>query len=195
MKKSLKLWSLGSARELLKTKVFRVIEQQVLNPVLNREEPYFLLSGIDWVNVVALDTMDPSDAATKVLWVKQYRPGPHAITWEIPGGACDRNDSSPLESAQRELLEETGATASKWIHLGSLSPNPALFQNQVHTYLALGCRVDASLKIGVDGEEIETEWTPLFERHQLARDGKINHALVLAAFDWLENYLRVSSKG
>lgn len=37
----------------------------------------------------------------------QYRPGPEIILYELPGGGVESNET-PIETAQRELLEETG---------------------------------------------------------------------------------------
>lgn len=41
---------------------------------------------------------------------------------EIPAGKLDAPDEDPLEAAQRELREETGATAAEWHALGLFCP-------------------------------------------------------------------------
>lgn len=43
----------------------------------------------------------------EVILVKQFRPGPKKIFFELPGGFLDK-DEDPLDSAGRELMEETG---------------------------------------------------------------------------------------
>ncbi|MFJ5733645.1 NUDIX hydrolase [Streptomyces paradoxus] len=43
----------------------------------------------------------------EILLTKQFRPGPGRFLLELPGGYVDEGES-PLHTAERELLEETG---------------------------------------------------------------------------------------
>ena len=56
-------------------------------------------------------------------------------TYEVPGGHREPGESI-LETAKRELQEETGYIAGNLIKLGTVNPNPALFSNHVHIFLA-----------------------------------------------------------
>ena len=47
----------------------------------------------------------------------------------------DANED-PAETARRELLEETGFRVGRLTKLGAVNPNPALFKNTFHVYLA-----------------------------------------------------------
>jgi len=69
------------------------------------------------------------------LMVKQWRHGEKALSVEFPGGVIDEGED-PLNAACRELLEETGYEAGKMTKLAAFNPNPALFSNHVHVYLA-----------------------------------------------------------
>jgi 8-oxo-dGTP pyrophosphatase MutT (NUDIX family) len=80
----------------------------------------------------------------------------------------------------RELLEETGYEPSEVLPAGSLNPNPALFGNRVHTFVALGCRRVCEVQNSAM-EETHVELVPLSEIRAKVREGHIDHALVVAA--------------
>jgi len=74
----------------------------------------------------------------KVIMENQYRyPIAQAII-EIPAGKLDAVDEDRLEAAQRELREETGYTADKWIDMGLYYPAPAYSDEKITMYLATG---------------------------------------------------------
>src|SRR5580698_11653427 len=58
----------------------------------------------------------PMDADLNVFLVGQYRFPLKAYSWEIPEGGGEFGED-PVESAKRELLEETGLIAGKWVHI------------------------------------------------------------------------------
>lgn len=158
---------------------FKIRVERSLSPLTGKEHPFYVLNTHDWVNVIGLTP------GREVLLVSQFRHGSGAVSLEIPGGAVDRRDVSPLEAAKRELLEETGYQASEWISLGSVRPNPAILDNRCHFYLALGAERVAELNLD-EAEELECILSPLEGIGKQIREGRINHALVIAAFHLLE---------
>jgi ADP-ribose pyrophosphatase len=60
------------------------------------------MSYPEWVNIIALTSDD------QVIMIRQYRHAIKKTILEIPSGLIDKGDSSPLEAAAHELLEETG---------------------------------------------------------------------------------------
>jgi 8-oxo-dGTP pyrophosphatase MutT (NUDIX family) len=175
-------WKSLSRKTLLQTPIFDLVADHRSQSQIQKELTFYILDSRDWVNVIAIDTESALDPQARCAWVRQFRVGANQVTWEIPGGACDPGDTDPLQSAQRELFEEFHAKASKWIRLASISPNPALHTNQVHTFLALGCQVQEGPPPGDGHEVLEMAWFPLQKFWDLVDSGEVNHALVTSAF-------------
>lgn len=121
-------WKIKSTEKLFDLPILSVLKNHSLGPDGKTEGDYFVLDCRDWVVVI------PETEKT-FLMVKQWRHGINRVSVEFPGGIIDKGES-PSEAAKRELLEETGCEAGNIIHLGSMSPNPAIQNNSVHIFLA-----------------------------------------------------------
>jgi 8-oxo-dGTP pyrophosphatase MutT (NUDIX family) len=158
-------------------KVFRVRKEIARSPRTGRPHDFFILDGADWVNVVALTR------GGEIVLVRQYRLGTASESLEIPGGCAESHDGSPLVSAQRELLEETGFGGGAWTFLGAVQPNPAVQSNTCTTFLAEGVERVAEPTPDA-GEDIVVELHETSALPRLVTSGAIRHALVLAAFHY-----------
>lgn len=137
---------------------------------------FFRIGSPSWVNVVALT----ADGA--FIMVHQFRHGVGKVTLEIPGGLVDPGED-PATAAARELLEETGYSAGTVRKIGEVSPNPALFDNRLFTYVAEGCTPVGEIE-NDSTEQTEVELVAPSALAARTRNGEIDHALVLAAFHW-----------
>ncbi|HUO56919.1 MAG TPA: NUDIX hydrolase [bacterium] len=160
---------------------FQIHVHQSSSPLTGKKHSFYVLNTRNWVNVVALTEEG------KVILVNQFRHGSGKISLEIPGGAVDHRDRSPLQAAKRELLEESGYRASRWKFLGKTHPNPAILNNTCYFYLAKGARRVSDLKLD-EAEELEVVLKEFKEIPRLIRKGRIRHALVVAAFHYLDLY-------
>jgi ADP-ribose pyrophosphatase len=134
-----------------------------------------------WANVIAFTKNND------VVLIKQYRHGVQEVLWEIPGGVVEDGED-PLEGVKRELLEETGYTAAKFIQVGALYPNPAFQTNTMYCFLALGAELIGEQNFD-DGEDIEVHLVPLDELVAMTQRGEFPHALQVAALFHALTYL------
>ncbi len=170
-------WTLGARTEGADYRIFRTHFRDSPHPRTGAVKRFSLIEATDWVNVIAI-TRDE-----QVVLIRQYRPGVDRICLEIPGGMVDPGEDA-LTAAARELSEETGYTASRWEKLGAISPNPAIQNNMLHAYLAVDA--ERTTEPHFDGSElIEVDLARLDECYAMVRDGRIEHALVVAAFGHL----------
>lgn len=178
-------WEKLESEEIANYRIFKMRRDTRRSPRTGAEHSFFVLESPDWVNVVALT---PDD---QVVMIHQFRHGTAEITLEIPGGMVDTHENNPAEAIQRELLEETGYVAEKIIHIGTVAPNPAFLNNRCHTYLALNARWQQAPQF--DGaEDIAVALIPIDKIAELIGNGRITHALVVAAFYHYENYKRAN---
>lgn len=161
-----------------RTPIFTLLTEEMRAPRDGRKQTFYFLQGPEWINVV------PVDDRGRAILIRQHRYGSRKYELEIPGGAVNPGERDPLRAAKRELLEETGYEARRWIKLGAVNPNPAFMRNTLHLYLALGARKVARQNLDY-AEEIRVTPTPVSRLPGLVARGRITHALVIAALYWL----------
>ncbi len=71
-----------------------------------------------------------------VVIERQFRYPFHRVITELPAGKLDSPDEDPASAAARELLEETGITADRWIPIGALIPTCAYSTEVIHMFIA-----------------------------------------------------------
>lgn len=131
------------------------------------------------------------DEKQNTCMLRQYRYACDGWVWELPAGKIDNNEA-PLLTAQRELQEEAGRTATKWQSLGHMISSPGVFTEVVHCYLATGLSV---CETGHEPEElIEIHWLPFEEAVEWAIDNRINDAKSVIGLLRAQAFLRQDKK-
>src|SRR5919201_400430 len=74
--------------------------------------------------------VDDSQGEPRILLEEQFRYAANETLWEVPAGRVDAGES-PLEGAKRELLEETGFTATRWKHAFYFFASPGFLSERM----------------------------------------------------------------
>lgn len=124
----------------------------------------------------------PVDAEGNVILVRQYRKAVGRILLEVPAGSVEEGED-PEACARRELLEETGYTASHIEPIASFYTTPGFCTERMHAYLATGL-MPGEAQPEFD-EQIEVVPVPLQKVGELIhgreiQDGKTLTSLLLA---------------
>lgn len=173
-------WKILSSQELCKTKFFRLREDKCEMPNKNIVPHYYVIEWKPWCNVVAIDSMGD------MILIEQYRHAASKVCIEIPGGQIDHG--SPIDAVKRELLEETGYTSDDITHVGTHYPNPAMLNNQLHTFVAKNCRKISDLKLD-EFEDIKVFTLSVKSAYALVEEGKIDHSLIIASMYLAKKHL------
>jgi 8-oxo-dGTP pyrophosphatase MutT (NUDIX family) len=174
MSEKVDTWKRISSEKIADCRVFKVREDLCERSSDEKKATFFVIENPDWVNIIALTK------ANEVVLIEQFRHGSEEIILEIPGGMVDENESAE-NAARRELLEETGYSSSEFVLLGKSHPNPAIQNNTIYHFLALGCEKTHETAFD-EHESLITKLVPLKKIKKLILNGKITHSLVLAAF-------------
>ena len=110
----------------------------------------------------------------EVLMVRQFRYPYFEIVPEIPAGKRDSKDEDPLSCGMRELREETGAVAERFIPLGELYPTPGYCGEIIWMYAATGLTFGEQ---DTDEDEfLSVERVPLEKAVEMILNGEIKDA-------------------
>lgn len=107
----------------------------------------------------------------RVLMVRQWRYPMRQAYLEIPAGKIDPGETS-LQTARRELLEETGHAASEWALLTQIHPAIGFSNERIDIYLARGLTAQPARALD-QGELIDVEWCTLGELVDALRQGRL----------------------
>jgi ADP-ribose pyrophosphatase len=164
-----------SSVERLKNKLFTVSEDHAVDP-----------SGFEIKRFIVHHrgsaVMMPVDDRKRILLVRQYRLPAQRLLWELPAGSVDPGEK-PLQTAKRELREETGYRAKKWKKLVSFFPSPGFLTEKMTIYLATDLTAGEATPMG--DERIETRWFTAKEIKAAIDGGEILDAkTMLGYFFW-----------
>jgi len=119
----------------------------------------------------------PIDDDLNTWLVGQYRYTLDEYSWEIPmGGGLLENDT--LESAKRELKEETGLSATEWIQIMRIHTSNSVTDEEGFIFLARGL-TEGETEFDPT-EDLAIKKLPFNDALRMVLDGKITDSLSIA---------------
>lgn len=128
---------------------FQIFQERVELPSGRILDDFYRIVMPDFAMVV------PVTSSGKLLMVRGYKHGPRKVCLSTPGGMVEPGES-PLEAAQRELLEETGYEAAEWKSLGSFVTDSNREGGTAHLFLARNA-VEVGTRREDEAEELQLE--------------------------------------
>jgi 8-oxo-dGTP pyrophosphatase MutT (NUDIX family) len=166
-------WQTLHSQYLFRKPWLTMRQDRVRTPSGGIVEEYYVWEYPPWSNVIAV-TND-----NYLVLIRQFRYALGQTHFELPAGVMDKEDTSILAAAQRELLEETGYGGGTWQEWMVLCANPALQNNLTHTFLACGVTRVRPPKPEAT-EDLSVHVVPIAEARRLALDGGMIQALHIA---------------
>jgi len=126
--------------------------------------------------VAVVPILDGRGTAVDVVLLRQYRAAFDDYVLEIPAGMRDIAGEPLEETAQRELLEETGYRARSLDLLHSFYPSPGMTDAVLHIYLGTSLHFEKRTGHGPEELDMEVLTVPLHEAVEMAVRGRIKDA-------------------
>ncbi|ASU36067.1 NUDIX domain-containing protein [Mucilaginibacter xinganensis] len=165
-------WQITADKPVYDNPWIKVTEYDVINPSGN----VGIYGKVHFKNV-AIGIL-PLDEEGNTYLVGQFRFTLGQYSWEMPEGGGPKG-SDPLDSAKRELLEETGLKAGKWTELQRLHLSNSVSDEFGIIYLAQNLeQFDADPE---DTEQLVVKKVPFSEVYQMVCNGTITDSLTVAA--------------
>jgi 8-oxo-dGTP pyrophosphatase MutT (NUDIX family) len=166
-------WTILSSKQVYDNNWIAVTEYDVLNPKGGEG----IYGKVHFKNL-AIGVL-PLDADLNTYLVGQFRFPLNEYSWEIPEGGGDPVSESPLESAKRELIEETGLVAHTWSHLLDMHLSNSISDEKAIIYLAT--QLEQYEATPEETEQLAVRKLPFEEVYHMVEKGLITDSMSVAA--------------
>lgn len=165
-------WKTRSIRRIYENPWLRLEEHDAVNPAGNACQYGKVCFMNQAVGIL------PIDDAGNTWLVGQHRYTLDAWSWEIPEGGSPHGEN-PVDTAFRELKEETGLTADKMTLICRLHTSNSVTDEEGFIYLATGLQEGETMF--EETEDIEVMKLPVIDAVAMAVNGEITDAMSLTA--------------
>ncbi len=162
-------WKTLSVKEVYENPWIKLDEHQVINPGGGEG----IYGKVHYKNIAI--GIIPLDEYNHTWIVGQHRYTLNEWSWEIPEGGGNLS-TPPLESAKRELLEETGLTAEHWTQISKVHLSNSVSDEVGYIFLAEGL-TSGTPNLDETEADLAVKKLPFSEALQMALNGSITDSL------------------
>lgn len=171
-KKALNSWTTLSSEKIYESPWISVHKHQTINPAGNPA----VYSVVNFKNK-AIGILPLSDDGYTWL-VGQWRYPLNAYSWEIPEGGGPLGED-PLDTAKRELKEETGIVADHFEELMQLHLSNSATDEHAFVFLARGLHFEEAEP--EETEDLQVKKVHINDAFQMVLNGEITDGISVAA--------------
>ncbi len=164
-------WRFIRSREIFQNAWFEIREDEVINPAGSKN----FYGRVNFKNQAI--GIIPLDSDRNTWLVGQYRYVLDAYSWEIPMGGSPLGEEA-LETAKRELREETGLSAAEWAPLMRLHTSNSVTNEEGIVFVAK--QLSEGETAFEETEMIAIKKLPLNEAVEMVLAGEITDAISAA---------------
>ena len=165
-------WQIISEKNVYDNKWINVTEYDVINPNGGKG----IYGKIHFKNIAICIVVLDDELNTYL--VGQYRFAINEYSWEIPEGGGALN-ADPLDSAKRELLEETGLVAKEWTPILKFYLSNSVSDEYAIIYLAR--QLEQQTAMPEETEQLIIKKIRFEEAWKMVEDGLVTDAMSVAA--------------
>lgn len=166
-------WKTIGSEEKYNNPWIKLVEHQVINPSGNEG-----IYGVVSFKNIAIGIV-PLDEDNNTWLVGQYRYALEEYSWEIPEGGCLIGKETKLEAAKRELQEEAGLIATKWIEIMKIHVSNSVSDEVGYAFVAKG--LTKGVATPEDTEDLQLKKVPFDKAIEMCMNGEITDGLSLLA--------------
>ena len=164
-------WQILDSEVKYENNWIRVVHQKVINPSGGEG----IYGTVNFKNIAV--GVVPIDQDGNIWLVGQYRFPLNEYSWEIPEGGCPKGEEV-LDTAKRELKEETGLIAQEWKLISKLHTSNSVCNEVAYIYLAES--ITQSESQPEETEQLQVKKVSLKEALMMVMEDKITDSMSVA---------------